>query len=194
MSCLSTLYCLSMAESDFFNFPLIPGFSNKYLYRVNNEVDGYGLVRAIEIGRVRHKENSRTSFNLALQTESRHRSIGQEFKAVHPRFYDKEVFQLTDLADIQEEYNRFYGPKYNILVFDSTSLPNFFKKKTTEHELQPIFEGNPTAPCRILILKYELNGFTEYCGIRNVGLAFGVGDYCFNCKKTGRIDKHHVCM
>ena len=155
----------------------------KYLYEVDHS-DGLGLIRAIEICRLRWRK-SRTPFTLALKNRTRHENIAKEFLYVHK--LPLKNYTHRDLETIQKKFNDYHGPtKLNIVLFSMDGDKKFKK-------LRPVFEGNPAAKYPVAILQFTGENKTWFYGIRNIGKAFNTGLYCLKCKKTVKCLKKHPC-
>lgn len=173
-----------------FNFKPIPGFSDRYLVRVNNTYDNKGLIRAVSIGLLMKKSYS--ALRLVRKNATRHiRCYLDIFDMIHQLDEKKMTFDFDDLELIQEVFDNRYGNKYNILVFDASSQVDF--KHPYSCRIEPVFEGNPLGKYPFAILRYQLDGRTEYCCMSDIGKAFNVRNYCVKCRMPVYNLKEHGC-
>lgn len=162
-------------------FPDIPGYSNKYLIRVDN-TDGLGLIRAIQLSRLFANRKTHTAFSYAKNDPKRHMKIATDFLVHLPSVAKSLKATFDDLASIQEAFNVLKPNTFGILVFDPKLNPPV--EKSDAYVIEPVFFGNPQAEFQVPVLQYKINGQYEYCGIRNVGRLFGRIRYCVNCKEA----------
>ena len=181
------------AEENVFKFKPIPGFSDQYLVRVNNSLDNLGLLRAIGI-MINRSKSSPCSYTYARSNPKRHIYIGKEMlEWVETLDQTKDQYNEEILPTVQEFLNNCFGiEKYNIILFDGNETPTYKLHRSWNREIFPIFEGNPKGKYLISILRYEMDGKFEFCGIPNIGRAFSSGVYCVKCKHTFRNLKNHL--
>ena len=172
-------------EEKIFDFKPIPGFVEHFLVRVNNKFDNLGLLRAIGIMINRHKAST-CSYAYARYNPKRHIYIGREMLDWIETL-DRNNAEFTEeiLPTVQAFLNERFGPeKYNVILFDGTEHFKYEPRQFRTRELRPIYEGNPQGKFLVSLLKYKLDGKIEFCGLNNVGRAFGIGIYCNKCKHT----------
>lgn len=162
----------------------IPGICDRYLIRVDSEKHINPLLKVVELTRQAITKSRRQSHRPSKRYFKRsQQDITKPFPAILCMTHKPMTFE--DLPNLQNALNKSYAYSYGIVVFRYDSCLPLPGKKALPVNIKPIYDGNPRAVYQVPILQYEINKKIEYCGIRDVGKAFGVEKYCANCMRGG---------
>lgn len=154
---------------------LIPDIDDSYLIQIDTKNRANPLLAVVEISRQFITKKKKKSVKESSDS-------AKPFPAIY--FMTNKAIGFDDLPNLQSALNKSYAYSYGIVVFKNECIPVNSSRKIP-CLIKPIYDGNPRANFQVPILQYEKNGRLEYCGIRDVGKAFGVEKYCLKCMRGG---------